>query len=147
MKIIYFLIVLLTIVISCKPTIKKEEVLKTGTTNLRLDELLDQYIELDKCPIETVMDLDTLVLKLSVKDCKGKMSFILADKRSNRKIAGQYENGLDTLKEYSIGKSAITGELSRSILIYFQPIPTGTWFYYDDSGRIDTVIYKNGFRL
>ena len=147
MKITYFLIVLITIMISCKQTIKKEEDIKTDTTYLLLDGLLDQYIELNKCPTETVMDLDTFVLKLSVKDCKGKMSFILADKRSNRKIAGQYENGLDTLKKYSISKSAITGDQSRSILKYFQPIPTGTWFYFDDSGRIDTVIYKNGFRL
>ncbi|MFT3678675.1 MAG: hypothetical protein QM791_00295 [Ferruginibacter sp.] len=91
--------------------------------------------------------MDTLLLKLTVKDCRGELSFDLTNKQGVKKMTGQYINGLDTLKKYSIGKSAITGELSRSIFKYFQPIPSGNWLSFKNSETVDTIKFINGFKV
>ena len=133
--------------ISCEHPIEKPEPSNNETTYLLLSELSSQYIKLSNCPADTILDLDTLLLKLSVKDCRGELSFTLADKQGAKKMTGQYINGLDTLRKYSIGKSAITGERSRSILKYFQPIPSGSWLSFRKDGKADTIKFINGFEV
>ena len=129
----------------CKNSTEKIKSSSNETTYLLLNDLSSQYIELYNCPADTILDLDTLLLKLSIKDCRGELSFTLIDKKGVKKMTGQYINGLDTLKKYRISKSAITGELSRSIFKYFQPIPSGSWLSFEKDGKADTIRFINGF--
>lgn len=145
-RLLYILFALVVIMTSCNSSQKRKEVSKSETTYLLLDDLTTQYLELYNCPVDSTFYLDSFELKLSIKDCRGELSFVLVDKQAHKKIIGQYVNGLDTLKKYSIGKSAITGEKSRYVLKYFQPIPSGKWFYFTNDGKVDTVIFKDGFK-
>jgi hypothetical protein len=144
---VVFALTLIFLMTGCENSIERKELANNETTYLLLNEISSQYFELYSCPVDTILDLDTALLKLSVKECRGELSFTLTDKQGVKKMTGQYINGLDTLKKYTIGTSAITGERSRSILKYFQPIPSGKWLSFEKNGKADTVKFVNGFKV
>lgn len=109
----------------------------------------DLYFLPDSCKgnlsIET--GVDKRRLEINLLDCKGQLNLKLFDSTNNLVLKGQYLNSLDTLKKYSVGKSAIDGAKQLSLMKYFEPLANGEWVYYK-AGIVDTIIhYKNGLKI
>ncbi len=106
------------------------------------------YFSPDSCVCEMKVELyDTAYLQISLSSCEGKMKFKQIHNRGNVLSEGEYMASLDTLKEYSIGKSAITGNRKISVLKYFQPLPEGKWIFYRKNAKVDTIYYSNGLEV
>jgi hypothetical protein len=78
-------------------------------------------------------------LRLYLKDFNGKAYFQLFDKKNELRIAGNFDNAIDTLKKYKFGK--YLGE-SKDIVKYdvlavkfLYPLKAGEWIYYEGDGK------------
>ena len=109
----------------------------------------DVYFYPDSCIGKTSISLlgEEGQLDADIADCKGKMKIRQFNKSGALMIEGFYENSLDTLKKYSIGKSAIDGTRGVSIMEYFQPLAEGTWIYYINGKESKKKIYHKGILL
>jgi hypothetical protein len=83
-------------------------------------------------------------LDAEIEDCRGKMKISQFDTLGTLMVQGYYINSLDTLKKYSIGKSAIDGSRHIHVLEYFQPLADGVWRYYANGKEPIKKIYKEG---
>ena len=105
------------------------------------------YFEPDSCICKMKVDLDVSSkgkLMIDLFDCKGRMNFQCFDSTNKLIVEGSYINSLDTLKKYSIGRSAITDESKVDILSYFEPLPDGLWSYYKNGKKIKNVMFEKG---
>ena len=87
---------------------------------------------------------DDKELKITLFDCKGKMH--LECFKNNKKIEeGDYVNSLDLLKRYINRLDGIKGTKTIKVYEFYQPLRSGTWFFYDKKGNIlRKEIYKEG---
>ena len=86
-------------------------------------------------------------LEVTLFDCRGKMEFQHFDSTNTLVVHGFYSNSIDTLKKYSIGKSAIDNSKSIKVLKFFQPLPTGQWKYYSQNRKIKNESYQLGILI
>lgn len=103
------------------------------------------YFLPDSCVCKMNLDLSSKEkMTINLFDCKGKMSFKIFNSKGKLTVEGFYINSLDTLRKYSIGKSAIDGSKKIEVMNYFQPLPEGVWNYYKEGKIIKSVHYKEG---
>lgn len=83
-------------------------------------------------------------LKIVLFDCKGKMH--LECFKNKKKIEeGDYVNSLDLLKKYINTVDGTNGIQNVKVYEYYQPLRSGTWFFYDLKGKLFyKKIYKSG---
>lgn len=78
-------------------------------------------------------------IKLYLKDCKGEAHFELFDKKKGLRISGNYDNAIDTLKKYRLGRYLAQPEgvekYSISAIRYLYPLKAGEWVYYEGEGK------------
>lgn len=87
-------------------------------------------------------------LRLYLKDCKGEAHFELFDKKNELRMIGNYDNSIDTLKKYRLGRYLAQPDgvekYSISAIRYLYPLKAGEWVYYEGDGkrkRSRTVTY------
>lgn len=125
---------------------------KTTLAQVHEKEYLQVYLKefsIYFLPVDCVcnMNLDLFSkekMTIDLFDCKGRMSFKVFDSKGKLTLEGFYINSLDTLRKYSIGKSAIDGSKKVEVINYFQPLPDGVWRYYKEGKIIKTIQYKGG---
>ena len=83
-------------------------------------------------------------LKIVLFDCRGRMH--LECFKNNKKIEeGDYINSLDILRKYITRVDGINGIQNIKVKEYYQPLRSGTWFFYDLKGKLlHKKIYKDG---
>lgn len=87
--------------------------------------------------------LDTLVkitedgkeLKITLFDCRGKMH-LQCFKNKVKVEEGDYVNSLDLLKKYINRIDGIKGGQAIRVYEFYQPLRSGTWFFYDKRGKL-----------
>ena len=85
-------------------------------------------------------------LLIDLLSCKGKMNVRQVDSKGKLVAEAIYEESLDTLKRYSVGRSAVIDTSTLSVMKYFQPLPDGIWKFFNN-GKVDTVVYKGGLEM
>lgn len=115
--------------------------------NLQLNfEEFDIFFTPRKCPDTISFNLkgkyQGCMLNLYLEESQGKAYFELK-KKGRLLLNGYYENGIDTLQRYRIGK--FRGESNRdsvekysiAVVKYLYPLKTGRWtFYKEEKGKI-----------
>lgn len=83
-------------------------------------------------------------LKIVVFVCKGKMH--LECFKNKKKIEeGDYINSFDLLKKYINKADGTNGIQPVKVYEYYQPLRSGTWFFYDLKGKfLYKKIYNTG---
>lgn len=106
----------------------------------------DVYILPDSCNSKMHVKLpdNKGELRINLADCMGKMNVNQYDSSGNLILNCNYAPSLDTLKTYSYGKSAVTGQSKVTVLDFFQPLPDGEWNFYKNNKIIRTIKYKSG---
>lgn len=78
-------------------------------------------------------------LKLFLKDCQGEAYFELFGKKSELRMSGNYDNAIDTLKKYRLGRhlgeNEGTEKYSVSLIQYLYPLKAREWIYYEGEGK------------
>lgn len=78
-------------------------------------------------------------LRLFLKDCKGEAHFELFDKKNEMRISGNYDNAIDTLKKYKLGRYVGEPEgiekYRVSAIQYLYPLKAREWVYYEGYGK------------
>jgi hypothetical protein len=78
-------------------------------------------------------------LKLYLKDCKGEAYFELFDKKNGLRMSGNYDNAIDTLKKYRLGRHLAQPDgiekYSITAIKYLYPLKSREWIYHEGTGK------------
>ena len=100
----------------------------------------------DTAIFKTLKAYPKSILKIYISDGNGKSYFELYDRNNLLKLTGYYSNSLDTLIKYKFSKSlGFTDGKSHynvSLIKYLQPLPCGTWNYYEKQKPIRKIEYE-----
>jgi hypothetical protein len=87
---------------------------------------------------------DTGYVSVDLYDCKGRMKFSQFNKAGILQVEGFYVNSIDTLKKYSMARSAVNGSKRLFIYKYFEPLADSTWTYYENGKPSTKKVFHGG---
>lgn len=109
----------------------------------------DTYFLPDSCQCKMIIKMPGKEgeLRVDLQSCTGMMTVKQINSVGEIVVEGKYAPSLDTLKKYSIGKSAITGLREVTILNYFQPLPDGIWNFFNEDSTAKKIRYAVGIEV
>ncbi|MBK8712097.1 MAG: hypothetical protein IPL97_09540 [Niastella sp.] len=94
----------------------------------------------DTAIFSNLKDYPNQRLIIYISSEKGESHFELFSKKNKVVIKGEYSNSTDTLTKYKFSKSlGFTDGKSHynvSTLKYFQPLQSGTWYYFNEKQKL-----------